>query len=106
MRDSIPVPAIWRRDQERADASLAHARTVRRQYRRRTKRHYPERIEAIQEAIEWLERRGHNLRRHKKRADHNRDIGPYDRAGRYYLTLRLRELRLERAKLRRMLPRI
>jgi hypothetical protein len=85
-----------------AGAALVAAQDTRRRLRRRTRRHDPERQQKLERQIKNLARHGSVLRSHKKRSDwHDR---PYTPNHRRALRRTLRQLRLERQALGKMLP--
>jgi hypothetical protein len=89
-------------DLRAARSALAAAEETRRRLRRRTHRHDPERQKKLTRSRTDLARHGSVLRSHKKRADwHDR---PYTPTHRRALRRTLRQLRLERQQLGKMLP--
>jgi hypothetical protein len=85
-----------------AEVAVRCAQSLRRRVRRRTKKRDPERQKEIIMMRRVLAEHAQVLRSHKKRACYH-DL-PYTPAHRRKFTLLLRELRMERQKLTKMLP--
>jgi hypothetical protein len=98
----LPSSGEIDRDLRRADATRKAAEILRRRLRRRTKKRDPERQKEIRIMRRALAVEAQGLRSHKKRACyHDR---PYTVDHRRKFTRLLRELRMERQKLTKMLP--